>query len=139
MIIVIILVSIVFYIFNKYKVLEKLYTNLINEKTLLISEINHLQEYKRDITKTFRILDNELGVINEHINIQKPQIKMTPINYVLDTNIIDTLIQSDKEKKNEEIENKNEENEEIEGKNEIEVGRMRVFDEDINYEDYKFD
>ena len=61
-------------------------SHLINENTLLKqeskklkSQIRYLEKYKDDVSKTFRILDTELVLINEHIKKgQDPVTSLTP-------------------------------------------------------------
>lgn len=42
-------------------------TKLKQENKKLKMRIKYLDNYKNDVSKTFKILDNELGLINEHI------------------------------------------------------------------------
>lgn len=72
---------IAFYYFNKFNESEKEYIKLhgsvremYNENQKLKLKIKELQAYKDDVSKTFKILDNELVMINDHIQRrQQPQ------------------------------------------------------------------
>ena len=46
---------------------------LKEENTKLKSKIKYLELYKNDVSKTFKILDNELEVINEHLKNKQGQ------------------------------------------------------------------
>lgn len=56
---------------NEYNplILNKLRDNNLKLKT----KIKHLENYKNDVSKTFKILDNELVLINEHIHDNKTE------------------------------------------------------------------
>jgi hypothetical protein len=105
MLIIILLVMIIYYLVVKNRLIEGVCTRLFYEKKTLESKIKDLSDYKRDISKTFNILDNELNMINNHIISQPIRVK-TPVNYVLDKNIMENLIESENE---ETVENKIEE------------------------------
>jgi len=70
-----------FYYFNKFNESEKEYIKLhgsvreiYNENQKLKLKVKELQAYKDDVSKTFKILDNELVMINDHIQRrQQPQ------------------------------------------------------------------
>ena len=72
---------IAFYYFNKFDESEKEYIKLhgsvreiYNENQKLKLKVKELQAYKDDVSKTFKILDNELVMINDHIQRrQQPQ------------------------------------------------------------------
>lgn len=72
---------IAFYYFNKFNESEKEYIKLhgsvreiYNENQKLKLKVKELQAYKDDVSKTFKILDNELVMINDHIQRrQQPQ------------------------------------------------------------------
>jgi septal ring factor EnvC (AmiA/AmiB activator) len=66
-----------FYYFNKFQESEKEYTRLHKnfdeiyiENQKMKSRIKDLQSYKDDVSKTMKILDNELILINNHIHKQ---------------------------------------------------------------------
>lgn len=66
-----------FYYFNKFQESEKEYTRLHKnfdemymENQKMKSRIKDLQSYKNDVSKTMKILDNELVLINNHIQKQ---------------------------------------------------------------------
>jgi hypothetical protein len=73
---------IAFYYFNKFNESEKEYIKLhgsvremYNENQKLKSKVKELQAYKDDVSKTFKVLDNELVMINDHIQRrQQPQV-----------------------------------------------------------------
>lgn len=80
---------IAWYYFNKFKESEKEYfklhnylTEMSNENTRLKSRIKDLQTYKNDVSKTFKILDNELIMINDHLKKQNSE----PVNTIENTN-----------------------------------------------------
>lgn len=84
LILIIITGFIAWYYFTKFKESEKEYfrlhkytSNLSNENNRLKSRIKDLQAYKNDVSKTFKILDNELIMINDHLKKQneKPEIQ----------------------------------------------------------------
>lgn len=56
---------------KEYYKLHKEHIKALGENGKLRSRVKDLQSYKDDISKTFKILDNELVMINEHINQQK--------------------------------------------------------------------
>lgn len=56
---------------REYYKLHKEHIKTLGENSKLRSRVKDLQSYKDDISKTFKILDNELVMINEHINQQK--------------------------------------------------------------------
>lgn len=65
---------IAWYYFNKFQESEKEYCKMhrkyeevVNENARIKSRIKDLQSYKDDVSKTFKILDNELLMINDHI------------------------------------------------------------------------
>jgi cell division protein FtsB len=70
-----IVVSLVaFFIYNKFEQSERAYVKLHTEYLKVVRErdktkrrVKDLQSYKDDISKTFKILDNELAMINDHI------------------------------------------------------------------------
>lgn len=47
-------------------------SKLKQENKKLKMRIKYLENYKNDVSKTFKILDNELGLINEHIKQTRP-------------------------------------------------------------------
>lgn len=71
------------YYFNKFQESEKEYTKLHKrfeqshiENQKMKSRIKDLQSYKDDVSKTMKILDNELILINNHI--QKQNVETSP-------------------------------------------------------------
>ncbi len=76
---------IAWYYFNKFQESEreyyKLYKRFVevsNENQRIKARVKDLQTYKNDVSKTFKILDNELLMINDHIKKQptvQPQIQ----------------------------------------------------------------
>ena len=60
---------------KEYTKLYKKYENTCMENEKIKSRVNDLQSYKNDVSKTFKILDNELVLINEHLNKRN-----TPVN-----------------------------------------------------------
>lgn len=69
-----------FYYFNKFQESEKEYVKLHKrfdevylENQKMKSRIKDLQCYKNDVSKTMQILDNELMLINNHIQKQNPE------------------------------------------------------------------
>ena len=67
-VIICILFVLLFFYYNQYT--ELYTTNQKNIETLkhLKSKVKYLQTYKNDISKTFKILNNELTYINEKIS-----------------------------------------------------------------------
>lgn len=57
----------------EYVLLHKRYEQLHAENTRLRSRVRDLQSYKDDVSKTFRILDNEIALINEHLRSEHVQ------------------------------------------------------------------
>jgi predicted nuclease with TOPRIM domain len=64
---------------QKYSNLHSEYIGLCNENQKLKSRLKDLQSYKNDVSKTFKILDNELLLINDrlqnrdsHLNTPQP-------------------------------------------------------------------
>ena len=77
------------YYFNKFRESENEYTKLHNkfdqsytENQKMKSRIKDLQSYKNDVSKTFKILDNELLLINDHLKRQSnlPSTPMSPMS-----------------------------------------------------------
>jgi len=65
------------YYFNKFQESEREYSKLHRnfEQIVIVNQkmkdrIQDLQSYKNDVSKTFKILDNELGLINNHLQKQ---------------------------------------------------------------------
>jgi len=74
------------YYFNKFRESENEYTKLHNkfeqsytENQKMKSRIKDLQSYKNDVSKTFKILDNELLLINDHLKRQS-NLQSTPMS-----------------------------------------------------------
>lgn len=59
---------IAFYYFNKFQESEKAYYSLHFENNSMKTRIEDLQLYQKDVSKTFKILDSELGKISDKIN-----------------------------------------------------------------------
>jgi hypothetical protein len=47
-------------------------SRLKQENKKLRMRVKYLENYKNDVSKTFKILDNELGLINDHIKYNRP-------------------------------------------------------------------
>jgi len=69
------------YYFNKFQDSEKEYNKLYKrfeqvyiENQKVKSRIKDLQSYKNDVSKTFKILDNELVMINDHLKKQNENV-----------------------------------------------------------------
>ena len=60
---------------KEYRKLYKRYDNICMENEKIKSRVEDLQSYKNDVSKTFKILDNELVLINEHLHKRN-----TPVN-----------------------------------------------------------
>jgi hypothetical protein len=63
---------------KQYSTLHGEYMNLCNENQKLKTRLKDLQSYKNDVSKTFKILDNELLLINDRLqnrdsNLNTPQ------------------------------------------------------------------
>lgn len=63
---------------KQYSNLHNEYMNLCNENQKLKTRLKDLQSYKNDVSKTFKILDNELLLINDRLqnresNLNTPQ------------------------------------------------------------------
>jgi predicted nuclease with TOPRIM domain len=70
------------YYYTKYKDLERDFSDLNNNLTKMSMEntnyrvrIKDLQKYKNDVSKTFKILDNELVHINNHVEKNNQQLQ----------------------------------------------------------------
>ena len=94
------------YYFNKFRESENEYTKLhkrfeqsYTENQKMKSRIKDLQTYKNDVSKTFKILDNELLLINDHLKRQSnirestsvPMTPMTPMNSMNSMNPINHM------------------------------------------------
>jgi predicted nuclease with TOPRIM domain len=80
---------ITWYYYQKFQESERAYYNLhsqfvevCNENGRLKEKLSDLEVYKDDVSKTFKILDNELSLINNHIKTRAPPIVETPTNRV---------------------------------------------------------
>lgn len=62
-----------FYYFNKFQESEKSFYALHVENTAMKTRINDLLLYQNDVSKTFKILDNELGIISNHISTKNAE------------------------------------------------------------------
>ena len=72
------------YYFNKFQESEKEYNKLYKrfeqiyiENQKVKNRIKDLQSYKNDVSKTFKILDNELLLINDHLKKQNESTQST--------------------------------------------------------------
>jgi predicted nuclease with TOPRIM domain len=70
---------IAWYYYQKFQESEKEYYKLhsqfvevCNENVRLKDKLTDLEVYKDDVSKTFKILDNELTLINDHIKTRNP-------------------------------------------------------------------
>lgn len=86
-----------YFYFTRFQESEKAYymlyrrcIELKTENAKLKERIVDLQEYKNDVSKTFKILDNELIMINEHIKKQKPDNRVS----ILSPDVLNTLFQN---------------------------------------------
>jgi predicted nuclease with TOPRIM domain len=83
---------IAFYYFNKFQESEREYIKLhsslkdmYNENQNMKLKVKELQAYKDDVSKTFKILDNELVMINNHLqrrqqpSLQQPSLQQQPL------------------------------------------------------------
>uniref|UniRef100_A0A6C0H7D8 Uncharacterized protein n=1 Tax=viral metagenome TaxID=1070528 RepID=A0A6C0H7D8_9ZZZZ len=55
---------------REYYRLHKRFTEVINDNVRMKARVRDLQSYKNDVSKTFKILDNELLMINDHMKKQ---------------------------------------------------------------------
>ena len=69
-----------FFLYTKFEQSEREYVKLHNEYIKVVRDrdktkrrVKDLQSYKDDISKTFKILDNELAMINDHIKRKESQ------------------------------------------------------------------
>lgn len=69
-----------FFFYTKFEQSEREYVKLHDEYLKVVRDrektkrrVKDLQSYKDDISKTFKILDNELAMINEHIKRKEGQ------------------------------------------------------------------
>jgi hypothetical protein len=77
-VIFILMVALAFwYMYTKFQDSERAYytlyqrsQQLFNENQILRSRVKDLYSYKNDVSKTFKILDNELMLINDHLKKQ---------------------------------------------------------------------
>lgn len=101
---------------DKYIPVMVRHSELMQENSVLKQEnkklrmkLKYLENYKQDVSKTFKILDNELGLINEHIKKksdeiptqeeQPPQMSQpqTTFETSLNPNILNSLIRESQE------------------------------------------
>jgi len=75
---------------REYFKLYKEFIDVKNENAKLVDRLSYLQDYKDDVTKTFKILDNELVMINDQIKKQNNRIE-NPTQY---HGITDSLTQT---------------------------------------------
>lgn len=58
--------------FTHYKEMERLKNDLESKVKQLKTKVVYLQNYKDDVSRTFKILDNELMMIKDNISKQQP-------------------------------------------------------------------
>lgn len=84
---------------------------LKQENKKLKMKLKYLENYKQDVSKTFKILDNELGLINEHIKNKQenvnPQESTTQFQTSLTPTVLNSLIRDSQEPLNETSFNEN--------------------------------
>jgi len=66
---------------KEYSKLYKKYDNICMENEKIKSRINDLQSYKNDVSKTFKILDNELVLINEHLHKRNTPVRRPTLDF----------------------------------------------------------
>jgi hypothetical protein len=79
------------YYFNKFQESEREYSRLHKnfgtlhvENQKMRTRIKDLQSYKNDVSKTFKILDNELIMINDHLKRRnEPLVQQSPNRFTL--------------------------------------------------------
>jgi chaperonin cofactor prefoldin len=72
--ILVILCSVCWILYKSNQILQKAIFNLEVENSKLELKVNYLQSYKDDVSKTFKILDNELASIKQTIQVLPPTI-----------------------------------------------------------------
>ena len=101
---------------DKYIPVMVRHSELMQENSVLKQEnkklkmkLKYLENYKQDVSKTFKILDNELGLINEHIKKksdeiptqeeeeQPQQVPQTTFETSLNPSILNSLIRESQE------------------------------------------
>lgn len=70
-VVICILSILLWYYYTKYNEYPLALYNLREINNKLKTKIKYLENYKNDVSKTFKILDTELVLINEHINDNK--------------------------------------------------------------------
>ena len=104
MIYILILVSLLYYFYTKNKLYEYKIAELFYDNKLLDNKVRDLEDYKRDISKTFKILDQDLVVINNHIksrdntpsNTPNNPTNITPLNvHLTDTRVVNEELYKD--------------------------------------------
>ena len=85
---------------SQYYVLHRRFDEVCNENGKLKSRVKDLQAYKNDVSKTFKILDNELVMINEHIKKNNPRTdanRAQPANRIsiLSPNLLNSLMNAE--------------------------------------------
>lgn len=109
-IIISILIILLCFYFMKYNENENKYlpvmikqkqviSQLKDEMIKIKSKLKYLQEYKNDISKTFKILDNELVMINDTIkmqteNVVEPEIRPSLFQTSFTPSVLSSLINS---------------------------------------------
>jgi hypothetical protein len=86
------------YYFNKfmesereYSRLHKSYDELHIENKKMKSRVKDLQSYKNDVSKTFKILDNELVLINDHLKRNSQQNIQAQTNFPMNSSITSSI------------------------------------------------
>lgn len=61
---------------REYYRLHKRFRDVVSDNVRMKARVKDLQSYKNDVSKTFRILDNELLMINDHIKKQSANVTL---------------------------------------------------------------
>jgi hypothetical protein len=138
------------YIYKKFKESENAYyelhlqnNNLINQNIALKNRINDLENYKKDVSKTVYLLDNDIKEIKSKINNDDYLNSINDNTIVMDKSIINNILNEMPEiinnYENNNYENNNYENNNCnsieEFKNEAENQFIDI--NSLNYEKYK--
>lgn len=90
---------------DKYIPVMVRHSELMHENNMLKQEnkklklrLKYLENYKQDVSKTFKILDSELGLINEHLNKKSQEIQppndIAEQNSAFETSLTPTVLNS---------------------------------------------
>lgn len=96
--IIVVLGLVAWYYYNKFKESEKEYVLLHKQFAIenhkLKSRLKDLQTYRNDVSKTFRILDNELVLINDHIQKQNQNSPQNDRVSILTSDMLSSLFEN---------------------------------------------